>query len=190
MSKTGAESVFDVFVSYASEDRETIARPLAEALRARGFSVWFDDYAIGAGDNLKQAITAGVRNARYGVIIISRSYLAKDWPRLEMVTLWMHEGRVNRSVVLPVLHGISIEEVVAIDAAFEDRAMPSTDRGLDYVVDRISAVVHREQDLNVEPIGHITPTKYTWWSVARDVTNLPLNAAGDRTGIQACSRGA
>lgn len=178
MLKAGGESIFDVFVSYASEDRETIARPLVEALRAHGFSVWFDDYTIGAGDNLEQAITAGVRNARYGVIIISRSYLEKDWPRREMLTLWMHETRVERTVVLPVLHGLSSEEVVAFDHAFDNRSMPSTDRGLDYVIDRISTVIHRDRGADVAPIGSITPTKRTWWSVARDVTKLPLNAAG------------
>ena len=78
MSKALAGTVFDVFVSYAGEDRETVARPLVEALRANGLSVWFDDHSVGAGDDLKHAITAGIRNARYGVVIFSRYYFEKD----------------------------------------------------------------------------------------------------------------
>ena len=31
----------DVFISYASEDRNRV-RPLAEALQSRGFNVWWD----------------------------------------------------------------------------------------------------------------------------------------------------
>jgi hypothetical protein len=173
MPKPTADSVFDVFISYASEDREAIARPLAEALRAQGLSVWFDDYSVGAGDNVRAAITTGVRNARYGIVIISRSYLAKDWPRMELVALWMHEGRINRTIVLPVLHEISAHEVVAIDRAFEDRSMPSTDRGLDYVVDRIMAVIHRQDGAEVQPIGQVTPESQSWWSVLRGLLSMP-----------------
>jgi hypothetical protein len=176
MSKSTADSVFDVFISYAGEDRDAIARPLAEALRARGVSVWFDDYALAAGDKLKAAITAGVRNARYGVVIISKSYLAKDWPRLELISLWMHEGRIKRTVVLPVLHEISVQEVVAIEPAFEDRSMPSTDRGLDYVVDRVTAVIRTQDGADVRPIGHVAENA-SWWSILRGLLSMPLEVA-------------
>jgi hypothetical protein len=37
---------WDVFVSHASEDKEAIARPLAESLRARGLRVWYDDFSL------------------------------------------------------------------------------------------------------------------------------------------------
>ena len=33
---------WDVFISYASEDREAVARPLAALLRELGVTVWFD----------------------------------------------------------------------------------------------------------------------------------------------------
>ena len=139
--------------------------------------MWFDDYAIGAGDNLRAAITTGVRNARYGVVILSKSYLAKDWPRMEMVSLWMHEGRIKRTIVLPVLHEISADEVVAIDRAFEDRSMPSTDRGLDYVVGRVVAVIHRQDGADVHPIGHVAPENRSWWAILRGLASLPLEVS-------------
>jgi len=178
MSGAAAETAFDVFVSYAGEDRDTIARPLTDALRARGFSVWFDDYSIAAGDDLRHAITAGIRNARYGVLIISRSYLAKDWPRMEMLTLWAHEARIKRTVVIPVLHGLSIADVVAIDSAFDNRSMPSTDRGLDDVVGRIETVLQRGREANVAPIGNVAPAESTWRSLLRDFSTLPFEAGG------------
>ena len=34
----------DVFISYASEERDTVAKPLAELLISLGVSVWFDDF--------------------------------------------------------------------------------------------------------------------------------------------------
>ena len=36
---------WDVFVSHASEDKNELARPLSEALRKKGLSVWYDEYS-------------------------------------------------------------------------------------------------------------------------------------------------
>lgn len=36
------ETQWDVFVSYASEDREAVASPLSDLLGALGLRVWFD----------------------------------------------------------------------------------------------------------------------------------------------------
>ena len=41
MRRAGVLRMADVFISYASEDRDRV-RPLAEALLSRGFNVWWD----------------------------------------------------------------------------------------------------------------------------------------------------
>ena len=56
----------DVFISHASEDKESIARPLAEALILAGFLVWFDEYELRIGDSLRGKIDEGLASARYG----------------------------------------------------------------------------------------------------------------------------
>lgn len=45
-----AEASWDAFVSHASEDKDAFARPLAEALRARDLSIWFDEFTLTVGD--------------------------------------------------------------------------------------------------------------------------------------------
>lgn len=37
---------YDVFISHASEDKEEVARPLAEVLRRNGLSVWYDEFEL------------------------------------------------------------------------------------------------------------------------------------------------
>jgi hypothetical protein len=44
----------DVFISYASQDRNTVAKPLAELLTALGISVWFDQFDLKIGDSLRR----------------------------------------------------------------------------------------------------------------------------------------
>lgn len=37
---------YDVFISHASEDKEEVARPLAEVLRRNGLSIWYDEFEL------------------------------------------------------------------------------------------------------------------------------------------------
>lgn len=37
---------YDVFISHASEDKEEVARLLAEVLRRNGLSVWYDEFEL------------------------------------------------------------------------------------------------------------------------------------------------
>ena len=58
----------DVFISHAHEDKE-VAQPLAEALRQRGLTVWYDEYVLQLGDSLREVIERGLATARFGVVM-------------------------------------------------------------------------------------------------------------------------
>jgi len=57
--------MWDVFVSYASEDRETVGRPLVEKLKHRGLSLWYDQTQLRVGDRIRRKIDEGLTHARY-----------------------------------------------------------------------------------------------------------------------------
>lgn len=71
----------DVFISYGSEDRDRV-RPLAEALQARGFSVWWDR-ALAAGDDYAAIIERELAEAKAVVVAWSRTSAASSWVRDE-----------------------------------------------------------------------------------------------------------
>ena len=50
----------DVFLSHASEDKDTIARPLYQALIGAGLNVWFDEAVLRLGDSLRRKIDKGL----------------------------------------------------------------------------------------------------------------------------------
>jgi len=66
----------DVFISHASEDKASIARPLTDALIVAGFSAWFDEYELKIGDSLRGKIDEGLKNSRYGIVILSKSFFS------------------------------------------------------------------------------------------------------------------
>ncbi len=68
----------DVFICHASEDKDAIARPLAEALVERGHAVWFDEFELEIGDGLRREIDRGLAISRFGVVILSPSFFEKN----------------------------------------------------------------------------------------------------------------
>ncbi|WP_316773329.1 toll/interleukin-1 receptor domain-containing protein [Streptomyces sasae] len=53
---------WDVFTSYASEDKDEAALPLPAALRRAGLRVWLDRREIRVGDSLNDKINEGLAN--------------------------------------------------------------------------------------------------------------------------------
>src|SRR5258706_10107710 len=110
MANTPPEDEWDVFISHASEDKDAIARPLAEALRAKGLRVWYDEFSLTVGDSLRRKIEQGLSNSRFGVVILSHRFFAKHWAEQELNGLATREVG-GEKVILPVWHGVTFEDV-------------------------------------------------------------------------------
>jgi hypothetical protein len=101
---------WDVFVSHASEDKESFVRPLAAALQSLGVSVWYDEFSLRTGDSLCRSIDKGIAGSRYGLVVISPHFIAKPWPEYELRGLVSREMGEDR-VILPIWHGVTRREV-------------------------------------------------------------------------------
>ena len=71
----------DVFISYASEDRDRV-RPLAEALQKRGFNIWWDR-SLAAGQDYSQIIERELRGAKAVIVVWTRGSTASTFVRDE-----------------------------------------------------------------------------------------------------------
>jgi hypothetical protein len=71
----------DVFISYASEDRDRAGR-LANALSAEGWSVWWDRKII-AGQPFDHAIEFELESAKSVVVLWSRHSVESEWVKNE-----------------------------------------------------------------------------------------------------------
>jgi len=116
---------WDVFISHASEDKERVAEPLAEELRARGLKVWLDKTELRIGDSLRRKIDYGLAHSAFGVVILSKSFFAKGWPQYEL------DGIVGMSVdgdqrMLPIWHEISRDEIARQSPSLVDKIARNT----------------------------------------------------------------
>jgi TIR domain-containing protein len=74
----------DVFFCYAHKDKEAVVRPLAEALKASGFTYWLDEEEILWGHPVREKIEEGISNSRFAVVVISSNSIDKPWPTAEI----------------------------------------------------------------------------------------------------------
>ena len=116
---------FDVFISHASEDKDDVVRPLANALKTGGLNVWFDEFELRIGDSLRRKIDKGLANSRFGVVVLSRSFFSKGWTNYEL------DGIVTRvvtgeQIILPIWHNISKAEVIEYSPSLADKLARNT----------------------------------------------------------------
>ena len=100
---------WDIFICYASEDIN-FARQLLEALKNKNYNVWFDDDVLMVGDNYRHSIEHGLKNSKFGIVIVSPNFIKKEWPRIEFNAM-IARARRNEIKILPVWHNITEEEI-------------------------------------------------------------------------------
>lgn len=134
---------WDVFISHASEDKDEVARPLAELLRKLGFRVWYDEYTLRLGDSLRRKIDEGLAKCRFGVVVLSPAFFAKEWPKRELDGLFAREVTGGK-VVLPVWHRIDYDGVAQRSPMLADRYAVSTTKGLAEVARTVAEILRDE----------------------------------------------
>jgi hypothetical protein len=124
---------WDVFISHASEDKDDFARPLADALTQSGLSVWYDETSLKVGDNLRREIDHGLANSRFGIVILSHNFFAKQWAQQELEGLFSREVE-GVKVILPVWHKITASEVRVYSPMLAGKFAANSSAGLEVVV--------------------------------------------------------
>jgi TIR domain len=131
----------DVFVSHASEDKQAVARPLADALVERGLTVWFDEYELVLGDSLRGRIDDGLARSTIGVVILSHAFFAKPWPRRELDGLTARLISGENNVIVPIWHDLTEQELLRYSPPLADLLAGSSADGIETLVNRIERVL-------------------------------------------------
>lgn len=132
---------YDFFISHASEDKEDFVRSLAEKLKEQGLNIWYDEFELKVGDSLRRSIDRGLRNSRYGIVILSTSFFKKNWPQYEL------DGLVTREmngvkVILPIWHKVSKDEVMKYSPSLADKvALNSSVLSIDEIVAELKQLI-------------------------------------------------
>ena len=171
---------WDVFISHAWEDKDSFARPLAEALQAKGLKVWFDEFTLTIGDSLRRSIDHGLANSRYGIVILSPNFFVKEWPQKEL------DGLVSREisgvkVILPIWHNITADQIRKYSPTLADKVAVTSNRELGNVVAELLCVIEGSTSEKVIPeepkavpslFKRLNLRRLKWWEVITFIVAL------------------
>ena len=113
------QTTYDVFVSHASEDKDDFVRDFVKCLQLHGLKVWYDEFTLRVGDSLRRSIDNGLKNSRYGIVVLSEAFFSKEWPQRELDGLFAREIN-GEKVILPIWHKISKNEVLKFSPIIAD----------------------------------------------------------------------
>ena len=143
-SKEEATVQHDAFISHASEDKDEVVRPLAEKLVAAGLSVWYDEFELTVGDSLRKSIDRGLANSRFGIVVLSPHFLAKNWTEYELNGLVAREMADGSKVILPLWHHVSKDEVRKYSPSLADKvALNTAVSTLDEIVEQLVKAIRK-----------------------------------------------
>jgi len=84
------------FISHDSRDKESIARPIALNLQRKICPVWYDEFSLPLGANLRESIERGLKECKRCVLILSGLVLLSRKRR--------QVGALQREADTPRLH--------------------------------------------------------------------------------------
>ncbi|MCY3646269.1 MAG: DUF1883 domain-containing protein [Chloroflexi bacterium] len=135
---------YDVFISHASEDKDSVVRPLAHCLRDGGLSVWFDEFELNIGDSLRRKIDLGISRSKFGVVVLSRSFFGRGWPNYELDGL-VTQATSGKQVILPIWHELTKQDVMDYSPSLADKLARSTATStVEEIAEEIIGVVRGE----------------------------------------------
>jgi hypothetical protein len=99
------------FLSHDSGDKEFV-RNLASQMQRMLCTVWFDEFQLKPGDNMRESLDRGLRECGKCILILSPSYIDnKRWAAAEFNAAMTQHMGLGGGRVIPVLVGVSHEAI-------------------------------------------------------------------------------
>jgi hypothetical protein len=100
------------FISHDTRDQALIARPLANALNSRQCYVWYSEYSLELGQNLRESIHRGIKEAGKCILVLTKNFLSNPgWTKWEFNAIFAKEMRDHEDIIIPIWYGVTTDEI-------------------------------------------------------------------------------
>jgi hypothetical protein len=133
------EIMSKIFVTYVARDREFVEALMA-ALNQTGIQTI--NGRLGLGDSLSTRIRNGLKQADYAILVLSKAFFDKSWPRFEFEEVDKldreYEGITK---LLPIWHDIEQQDIAYYSHELAQRLGVPSRLGIGMIVEEITEVV-------------------------------------------------
>lgn len=135
----------NVFISHASEDKETVAIPFAKELEKYGITYWLDMKELVPGDQMSAKVfKEGIAKSDYVVVFISKNFLVKGWTNAELRNALARQWRTNTKIVIPFLVDVKFSDLLEIYPEFENIFCGDLKNGISDAAYQLSKIVNSQ----------------------------------------------
>ena len=139
---------YDFFISHAYEDKEEFVDEFVDELKKLNVKVWYDTVSIKWGDSIRAEIDKGLKRSKFGVVVLSRSYVGKYWTNYELEGLFQRESNGGK-LILPIWHNITKQEVRQFSPTLAGKmAMNTMFMTPDEIAEQLSKLLCDGDDVN------------------------------------------
>lgn len=131
------------FISHDSRDKESIARPLAVELSKQLMQpVWFDEFSLNVGDNLRESIERGIKECKKCVLILTPNFLTNSgWTKNEFDSIFTREIIERTNVVLPIWADVSAKDIYDYSPALANKVGVQWNEGVETVAQKLKKAI-------------------------------------------------
>ncbi len=147
--KNDVPYIYDVFICHASEDKEPFVRKLAEKLSEKGLNVWYDEFTLHLGNNLKDKIDYGLARSRYGIIVLSKDFFNKNRLQEGLNTLSVMESETTK-IILLIPPDITEEKIRSLPPTLANRLIIPSEEETDNIANKILKILGKSSDRKKE----------------------------------------
>ncbi len=138
--------MYDVFISYAIEDKSLLASGIAAGLKQKGLKVYFAGDELSAGDLVSDTIYEGLEESEYCIVVLSKYYI-RSWPIIERSHILRREKKEKRILIFPVWHNITVHDVKTNFPELLDHYAESSQTSLPNLVDNLyNAIIKKRKE--------------------------------------------
>ncbi|WP_288468177.1 toll/interleukin-1 receptor domain-containing protein [uncultured Curtobacterium sp.] len=131
----------DVFLCHAWPDRQADAKDVYDLLVDEGVSVWFSEVSLRPGTDMRIAIDRGLVSSRMGIVLVTPAMLEKLRTDRSIASNEL-SALLRRSLLVPVMHGVTFEELDQVSPTLASRGGFSTaEEPMEAIVVKIAELV-------------------------------------------------
>ena len=135
---------FDVFISHASEDKDSFVRLLAQKLEEHQVLVWYDEFTLKPGSSLRRSIDLGLSKARLGIVVLSANFFKKRWTNWELDGLVARQNASENDLIIPIWLDITRDQLLTYSPPLADKVAIQASLGMNKVVSKLLEVIKPE----------------------------------------------